>query len=124
MGGTMESVIIGIAGVCLGALVAHSGIPRVQLVPMICSLILTAMGVVAVIQMQQASMYNGLLFAFSALLAEGIYGAELWKRHGLNEAFSSWQLIWMSCFRPRYLRAVYEQLQENSYAAEATTTGR
>ena len=110
----MDSVLIGIAGLCFGVLMTRSRIPRFQLLPLACLLVLAAIGVAVLIQMDRGSLLNALVFTSSALLAACIYGAELWKRNGLDETFSTWRLIWMSAFRPGYLRAVYEQSEENS----------
>lgn len=108
----MDSVLIGIAGLCLGVLLAHTRIPRIQLLPLVCLLILAGIGYATLMWAGGGSLLNGLLFVFAAILAACIYGAQLWKRRGLAEAFSTWQLIWMSALRPGYLRAASEQSTE------------
>lgn len=99
----MESVVVGIAGLCFGVLISRSRVPHIQVLPMVCSLLLAAIGVVLLIQTGHGSLFNGLLLTFSALVAALVYSAELWKRQGLDKEYTPWDLIWMSVFRPGYL---------------------
>ena len=104
----MDSIIIGAAGLCFGVLTARACVPRTQLLPLVCSLALSLIGVVPLILGSSGSLLNGLIFTFAVLISAAVYGAELWRRTGLGQEFSLWQLIWIGLWRPRYLRAAYE----------------
>jgi hypothetical protein len=108
----METVLIGIAGLCFGVLLAQSLVPRIQMLPMICWLLLAGAGAAVIVQIDPSSMLNAVLFVVLVIASTGLYSAELWKRRGLDKTHSSWQLIWMSAFRPGYLRSTYERAEE------------
>ena len=104
----MNSVLVGFAGLCLGALVARASVPRLQLLPLACSLILAVIGVVPLLLANPESLLNGLLFVLTVTVAASLYGAELWRRTVIGAEFSRWQLVWMGAWRPGYLRAAFE----------------
>lgn len=109
---TMNVVLIVFAGLCIGALVAQGSIPHTRILLWACSAILTAILGAVFVQSGDASFFSGTLFTVSTIAGACVYGAEVWKRRGLREAYSHWQLIWMSALRPGYLRASYEQSKE------------
>lgn len=105
----METLVIAIAGLCFGVLLARVRIPRFEPLPMICTLVLVAIGIVGMTPWAGGLLVNGLTFVVAAAGATCLYGAELWKKNGLGEPFSFWQLVWMSAIRPGYLQAVHDQ---------------
>lgn len=110
----METVFVGIVGLCIGVLMAHCWVPRVQIVPWVCSTIVTASVAVVIVRSDVDSVDFGSVFTLGVIVGGCLYAAELWRRLGLREKYSYWELIWMSVFRPGYLRASYKQSQESS----------
>lgn len=108
----MGTVVVVFAGLCVGALMALADIPRTRYLVWFCAaavgLVLTAVFV----ESRNGSWFDGSLFAASALVGASVYGAELWRRLGLREAYSYWELIWMTTLRPGYLRASWKQAKE------------
>ena len=120
----MNTVVVGLAGLCLGALVARASVPRLQLLPLACSLILAVVGVVPLLLASPESLLNGLLCVFTVVVAASLYGAELWRRTVLGAEFSRWQLVWMGAWLPGYLRAAYEASERGTFTQPAQVSTR
>ena len=93
---------------------AHSWIPRAQIVPLVSSTVVAAFVAVALAQTDANFVDLGSVFTLGVIIGACLYGAALWKQLGLREFYSYWELIWMSILRPGYLRASYKQSTEKA----------
>ncbi|MCD2441822.1 hypothetical protein LQ757_05965 [Agromyces sp. SYSU K20354] len=104
----MDLVVMGIAGLCFGILTAQTRTPRFQLLPFLSLLFLLLIAVIAVIQSGYGSPIGPFVFLAADIVAHAFYSAHIWRREGLDQMYTFWQLVWIDGWYPNQLRAALQ----------------
>jgi hypothetical protein len=79
--------------------------PRFQLLPFLSLLFLLGVTVIALTQSGLGSPLGTLVFLVADFIALALYSAQIWRREGLGELYTFWQLVWIGALYPDQLRA-------------------
>lgn len=105
---------MGIVGLCFGVLTAQTRTPRFRLLPFLSLVVLLVAAVVLFTQSTFGSPIGTFVFVSAYLVALTFYSAEIWRREGLGERYTFWQLTWLSAWHPNELRAAFQERPKNA----------
>jgi hypothetical protein len=106
----MNTVVVGIAGACLGVLAASSRVPRVRWVPLTGVGLLIIAAVVVMAQLTQLSPLSAaLIFIVTFEIGSVFYAGALWLRSRIGQDVTYWGWVWRDFIHPRYVRRVYQE---------------
>lgn len=100
-------IIIAIAGLCLGVLLATVRIPTVQWIPSL-SLLLLGIGVVLGIgRIWEINLLAGLILIIAAQIGSFFYSGKLWQQQGLEPGLTYMDWAKRGFLHEGYLRRLY-----------------
>ena len=105
---------MGIAGLCFGVLTAQARTPRFQLLPFLALLFLLVVAVIALIQSGFGAPIGPFVFLAADIVASVLYSAHIWRREGLGEMYTFWQLVWIGALYPNQLHAGLQDHPESA----------
>ncbi|WGD38539.1 hypothetical protein [Lysinibacter sp. HNR] len=102
-------LIIGLAGLAIGVLVASSRVPRMRWIEFFSTLALLVPVIWLMVQMGYNSFFETLTLVVTVLLASALYAGLLWKRENIDPSVTYWKWVWMECVNSRYVRSMYRE---------------
>ncbi|MEN2737893.1 hypothetical protein ABCS02_08890 [Microbacterium sp. X-17] len=102
----MQYVIVGIAGLAAGVLLATARVPRLRWVPFLALFVLLVIAAVAGSLAIGLGIVDGLVFLAATVASSVAYAAWLWRDLGTVPG-TFWQLVRDETLRPESLRAAH-----------------
>lgn len=118
----MDVAGMGIVGICFGVLTAQTRTPRFRLLPFLSLLILLVAAVILLTQSALGPPIGTLVFLSTYLVALTLYSAQIWRREGLGERYTFWELTWLSAWHPNQLRAAFQEHLNSAHRAATPPT--
>lgn len=100
-------IIIAVAGLCLGVLLATVRIPTVHWIPFL-SLLLLGIGVVlGISQIWEINLLAGIILIITAQIGSFFYSGKLWQQQGLEPGLTYMDWAKRGFLHEGYLRRLY-----------------
>lgn len=103
----MQLLIFSVVGISAGVVLAGLRVPKVRGLPLICATVLAGVAVAGLLQLEAASLGEGLALLVGAVLASALYSGWLWQRGGLDPSVTYWGWVQRDLTNPSYGRRLY-----------------